>query len=187
MKKQIMIALICSAATCMAIAADQMPEVQEARGLVKNFFGELKGQLQSAMKSGGPVNAITVCNVTAPAIARNLAYNSGWEVGRTSLKLRNPDNSPDTWEKSVLEDFAARKAAGEAVEGMEFSQVVDNGDGKSFRYMKAIPVGDVCLKCHGSDIAPAVQEHLKKLYPGDQAKGYALGDIRGAFTLSKSL
>ena len=187
MKKQIIIAFICSAAMGMAIAADQVPEVQEARDLVKKFFGELKSQLQSAMKNGGPVKAITVCNVTAPAIARNLAYDSGWEVGRTSLKLRNPANRPDTWEKRVLEDFAARKAASEAVMGMEFSQVVDNGGGKSFRYMKAIPVGEVCLICHGSDIAPAVQEQLKKLYPGDQAKGYALGDIRGAFTLSKPL
>ena len=187
MNKRFLTALLCSAAMGIATAAGEAPEVLEARDLVKKFFGELKGQLQAAIKAGGPVNAITVCNVTAPAIARNLAYNSGWEVGRTSLKQRNPANRPDAWEKMVLEKFEARKVAGEAVKGLEFSQIVEDGEGKSFRYMKAIPVGDVCLQCHGSEIAPDVQSQLTKLYPGDEAKGYALGDIRGAFTLSKPL
>ena len=87
-------------------------------------------------------------------------------------------------ETEVLE---ARKAAGEAVKSMEFSQVVADDGGKHFRYMKAIPISEICLKCHGREIAPDVQDQLTKLYPGDQAKGYALGDIRGAFTLSKPL
>jgi hypothetical protein len=108
-------------------------------------------------------------------------------VGRTSLKLRNPANKPDAWEQEVLEQFDARKAAGETLEKMEFHEVVDAEGVKTFRYMKAIPTGEVCLKCHGTEIDPKVQAELLRLYPSDEATGYALGDIRGAFTLSKPL
>jgi hypothetical protein len=187
MKKLALTTLVCTAALGVAVASEPPAEVTEARGLVKEFFTNLKGQLQAAMKAGGPVSAIQVCNVQAPAIARNLAHDSGWEVGRTSLKLRNPANRPDNWEQAVLEQFDARKAAGEAAEKMEFSEVVDAEGIKTFRYMKAIPTGEVCLKCHGTEIDPEVQSQLLRYYPGDKATGYGLGDIRGAFTLSKPL
>lgn len=187
MKKLVLTTLMWSVVWVTAVTAGQETEVLEARGLVKEFFVELKSQLSAAVKAGGPVTAISVCNVTAPAIARNLAHRSGWEVGRTSLKQRNPANRPDAWETTILEEFEARKAAGEAVKGMEFSQVVADENGKYFRYMKAIPISEICLKCHGREIAPDVQDQLIKLYPGDQAKDYVLGDIRGAFTLSKPL
>ena len=216
MKKLALTALLCSAAVGLAVAGKPPPEVlgmtgaekpadtetaapsrtesaepsvevTEARDLVKEFFTTLKGQLQAAMKAGGPVTAIEVCNVQAPAIAASLADKSGWEVGRTSLKLRNPANNPDVWEQAVLEQFDARKAAGEVLEKMEFYEVVDADGDKTFRYMKAIPTGEVCLKCHGTEIDPQVQAELQRLYPSDEATGYSLGDIRGAFTLSKPL
>lgn len=187
MKKPGLIALAFSAAIGTAFAAEPAGEVAEARGLVKKFFTDLKGQLQTAMAEGGPVNAIQVCNVQAPAIARNLAFDSGWEVERTSLKLRNPANRPDAWETKVLEAFEARKTTGEDVTSMEYSEVIEASGSKTFRYMKAIPTGDVCLKCHGSEIDSDVQTQLERYYPGDQATGYAKGAIRGAFTLSKPL
>ena len=187
MKKLALTALASSIAVGLAVAAEPPQQVTEARGLVKEFSTSLKGQLQAAMKAGGPVTAIEVCNVQAPAIARSLADKSGWEVERTSLKLRNPANSPDIWEQAVLEQFDARKAAGETVETMEFHEVVDAEGVNTFRYMKAIPTGEVCLKCHGSEIDPQVQAELVRYYPSDEATGYALGDIRGAFTLSKPL
>ena len=183
MKKLALTTLVCTAALGVAVASEPPAEVTEARGLVKEFFTNLKGQLQAAMKAGGPVSAIQVCNVQAPAIARNLAHDSGWEVGRTSLKLRNPANRPDNWEQAVLEQFDARKAAGEAAEKMEFSEVVDAEGIKTFRYMKAIPTAPLCVVCHGTDIDPYVDARLQELYPEDQARGFKPGDIRGAFTI----
>jgi hypothetical protein len=53
--------------------------------------------------------------------------------------------------------------------------------------MKAIPTAKVCLACHGSAITPEVTAALDEAYPQDQARGYAEGDIRGAFSLSKPL
>lgn len=187
MQKMVLIVLALNTAMGIAIAGEPAPVVAEARGLVKEFSTSLQGQLQTAMKEGGPVTAIQVCNVQAPAIARNLAYQSGWEVKRTSLKLRNSANRPDAWETKVLQAFEARKAAAEDVTAMEYSEVVEADGSKTFRYMKAIPTGELCLMCHGSEINPEVQKELKRSYPGDQATGYEPGAIRGAFTLSKPL
>jgi hypothetical protein len=53
--------------------------------------------------------------------------------------------------------------------------------------MKAIPVAEQCLACHGSKIKPELAEHLQKLYPEDKAIGFSQGDLRGAFSLKKYL
>lgn len=179
--------LSCATTIGAAVAAQPVSDVMEARVLVKEFFTTLKGQLESAIKAGGPAKAIQVCNVQAPAIALDMSQKSGWELARTSLRLRNPDNRPDAWETDVLNSFETRKQAGEDAQKMEFSEVVEDDGGRTFRYMKAIPTAEVCLKCHGSDVGPEVKAKLKQLYPDDQATGYALGDIRGAFTFRKKL
>lgn len=169
-------------------AADLDQRTAASRAAVKSFMGALKGELVAAIKAGGPVNAIEVCHTAAPAIAANVSGESGWRVARTSLKLRNPKNAPDGWEKAVLIKFEQRRAAGENPAKMEFSEVVESGGAKTFRYMKAIPTAaKPCLACHGEKLAPGVADALDKLYPADQARGFKAGDIRGAFTISQPM
>ena len=133
------------------------------------------------------MNAIEVCNEVAPEIARKQSEATGFEVGRTSLKWRNPANAPDAWEREVLEGLEQAKAAGADVRTLEHYEVVSEDGRQVFRYMKAIPTGEVCLNCHGQKLDPAVAAKLDELYPEDMARGFALGDIRGAFTLTKPL
>jgi hypothetical protein len=162
--------------------------VKMSRQTAKQFMQSLKGELQAAMKAGGPVNALDVCHTRAMVITQQHSDAKGWRVARTSLKTRNPANAPDAWERSVLEKFDARRKAGEAPQAMEHHEVVEQGGKKAFRWMKAIPTQAVCLKCHGGDsVAPAVEAKLKQLYPTDQARGYAIGDIRGAFTITQPI
>lgn len=164
------------------------PNVAEARGIVKNFATALQGELRAGLQAGGPANAIAVCKDKAPAIAKSEQQKSGWtDVGRTSLKLRNPANKPDAWELAVLNKFEQRKAAGEDPTKIEYSEIAEAGGKKTFRYMKAIPTQEVCLACHGENIDKATAAKLAKLYPKDKARGFKVGDLRGAFTLSKDL
>jgi hypothetical protein len=44
-----------------------------------------------------------------------------------------------------------------------------------------------CLKCHGENIDPKITAKLDEIYPHDQARGYTVGQIRGAFTITKPL
>ncbi len=163
-----------------ALAASVDDRAASSRAVIKDFFGELKGELVGAIKAGGPTNAIGVCNSKAPGIAKKHSDMKGWSVGRTSLKLRNPGNAPDAWEVAVLKKFDARLAAGDDPAKMEHYEVVGN----QFRYMKAIPTAPKpCLACHGEKLDPAVSAKLAELYPADNATGYKAGQIRGAFTI----
>jgi hypothetical protein len=158
--------------------------VVESRATIKSFAGELQAALKGAMKSGGPVEAIAVCNEKAPGIAEAHGRAKGWEVGRTSLKYRNPGNAPDQWETTVLQSFEQRKTAGEDVKKLDFGEFTELDGKKVFRYMKAIPTGEVCLNCHGGDtVKPEIEARLAEIYPDDKARGFSVGDIRGAFTI----
>ena len=168
-------------------AGDYDKEIAASRETVKEFMQTLKGELQAGMKEGGPVNAISVCNLSAPAIANTYSVRNGWDVGRTSLKLRNPDNAPDVWERKVLVSFDERKRAGEDPMKMEHYEVVRKDGSREFRYMKAIPTAPLCLACHGEQLDSITRTRIEKLYPRDQALGYKQGDIRGAFTITQPL
>ena len=58
---------------------------------------------------------------------------------------------------------------------------------KVFRYMKAISTGALCLNCHGADVSADVTRELERLYPKDAARGFRVGDIRGAFSITQTL
>jgi hypothetical protein len=159
----------------------------EARAAIGKFAEKLKGELMGAMKVDGPLKAIEVCNISAPAIATDGSTN-GWTVGRTSLKARNPKNAPDAWEEAALKAFDAAKAKGADPKTLEKAEVVEKDGVRTFRFMKAIPTAaEPCLACHGETIKEPVKAKLAELYPADKATGYKEGDIRGAFTLSKTL
>ncbi|TAN46288.1 MAG: DUF3365 domain-containing protein [Rhodospirillales bacterium] len=180
----------------MALAACLLPLpalAQDAEGLkaqaaqnTASFGDALKEELVGAMNTGGPVAAIGACNEKAPAIAVAKSQE-GWRVGRTSLKLRNPGNAPDAWEEKTLREFEARKAKGEPAGQLAKAEIVSENGQKTFRFMKAIPTAPLCLSCHGKEIKPEVAARLDSLYPMDTARGFAEGDLRGAFTLSKKL
>lgn len=166
-----------------------IPALQaEGKTVIKALASELGGELKKAAKAGGLDGAIQVCNTKAMPITAQISEAKGWTVSRTSLKLRNPNNAPDSWEKGVLELFAKQAGAGANIQKMAFSQIVMNDEGqKVFRMMKAIPVGDKCLACHGTTLKPGVASKLDMLYPADHARGFSAGDLRGAFSLQKIL
>lgn len=168
-------------------SAPEPDRVAEAEGIVQDFAKRLKGALQTALQDGGPTAAVGVCQEQAPQIADALSAETGWAVARTSLKHRNPNNAPDAWERDVLRAFEARQADGENVKGMHYAEATTEAGARQFRFMQAIPTASVCLACHGDDVPEAVASAIDERYPADKARGYALGDVRGAFSLAKPL
>lgn len=166
---------------------DADKRTQGSRNVVKTFGGRLLTALQDALKSSGPEAAIAVCNREAPKIAAEEGARTGGKVGRTALKVRNPNNAPDAFERRVLESFAARAAKGEPLANMEHAETETENGKPVFRYMKAIPTGDVCITCHGADIAPGLAAKITSLYPQDQATGFQVGQLRGAFTIRQPM
>ncbi len=174
-----------------SVSADMDQYRAEAREISGAFFSELKGELAKGLKAGGPVAAVGVCKELAPAIASKHAQRSGWDVGRTSLKLRNPNNAPDAWEAAVLLQLEQRRSSGEAVDSLTYDEIVEEGGDNYYRFMKGIvmpPMQEMpCLACHGETIDAETAAMLDRLYPQDEARGYKAGQLRGAFTLKKKL
>jgi hypothetical protein len=184
------LSLIILALDCYAdkqINGDTDAEIARAKAAIKQFAGALQTELKTAMQAGGPVAAIGVCNTQAMPITERVAEQHGMQLSRVSLKNRNPANVPNEWQAAVLENFDRQKEAGKDITKLAWSETVDTADGQEFRFMKAIPTGEVCLKCHGSKLAPEVGQVLAELYPEDRATGYSEGDIRGAFVVTRKL
>lgn len=112
----------------------------------------------------------------------------GLTVRRTALKVRNPDNAPDDFERRVLEDFAVRIAAGTPPGSLEHSEIVTSDGGRRLRFMKPIVMAEKpCAVCHGDALADDVKAKITSLYPADQATGFKPGDLRGAFSVVQPL
>jgi len=76
----------------------------------------------------------------------------------TSLKLTNPENAPDPFERRALLAFER--------EGLREFTAIENIDHQAFlRYISPLYVEEACLKCH-------------------QKQGYKLGDVRGGIDTS---
>ena len=157
--------------------ADQA-RVNESRALTQAYSAELRSALKTALTKGGPIEAIGVCKRQAPLIASTLSRQTGAKIERVSRRYRNPMNAPEPWQIGVLEHF-------------EYGEVADTSlpeyveqDASGTRYMKAIRIQPVCLVCHGDALADDVREALDTHYPHDQARGYSLNDLRGAFSIS---
>jgi hypothetical protein len=163
---------------------DQAEMKKQAISIVKRFGGALKPELKKAIQTGGPAHAISVCSQQAPAIAQELSDETGWLVKRVSLKARNRQSAiPDAWETKVLQQFDSRQENGEPVDKMAYAEVVDG----KFRFMKAQAMETVCMNCHASSVSADVESELNEKYPDDKARGYTLGQIRGAFSLSRDI
>lgn len=185
MKALILILLVCIGLDDILADDSDITDLQAAQKATAALGASLKVELVEAMKAGGPLTAIEVCHLKATDISEAVTVETGMQVGRVSLKNRNPGNAPNDWQKAVLVDFEARKEAGEAPGSISWHENPSAENGGEFRYMKAIPTADVCLACHGEAVAQPVAEKIAALYPDDLATGYRSGDLRGAFVVTR--
>lgn len=172
---------------CTTPAPVEAPWVAQARGVAVAVPPKLLNVLRAEIDRSGPEGAIEVCREEAPKMARAASEQSGWAVRRVSLRNRNPKAVPDAWERAALESFDRRVAAQEPQAPLERAEAVQENGQTVQRYIRALPVAELCTSCHGlpQDLKPAVSAKLKALYPDDHGVGYKVGDIRGAITLRR--
>ncbi len=184
-------AVLATSAACGTNDASEQPDparveaaASEARRAADQLGAQLMTALGDALGKSGPVGAIEVCQLRAPAIAEQLSRSGELEIGRTALRLRNPDNAPDEWEKQALQQFASELASGAAPATLEVRKVEATSDGWRVRWMRPIVLQPMCAICHGGELEPDLRAELAKRYPQDQATGFQPGELRGAFTAS---
>jgi hypothetical protein len=104
----------------------------------------------------------------AKAIAAEVAASHTVSIGRTSHRLRSPDNQPPTWAEALIE-----RRAGEPV-------FLAGPEGELAAFLP-IRLKPECQMCHGTaeHVTDEVAAAIARDYPDDQAVGFAPGDIRG--------
>ncbi|UCV18895.1 Tll0287-like domain-containing protein [Ferribacterium limneticum] len=188
MKALLPVALLLAALP--ALAQDIGALTAETKKAVLPVVPKVVAAMQEAVAEKGVTGAIPVCKEQAPELIKAKRKETGWDIRRVSLKTRNAERgTPDLWEVRQLADFNIRAANGEKIDTMEKSEIVSIDGKQVFRYMKALPVGDVCLKCHGAadGMEAGLKAKLAESYPHDQATGYSKGQIRGALTVKRPL
>jgi len=155
-----------------------------ARQAADELGADLVAMLTGELNRGGPVAAIAVCADSAQVRTRRRGAE-GVLVRRVGTRVRNPANAPDSVEAAVLDAFAAAIAANRAMPDTAFV-AVDSTGAPAVRYLRAIRLQEFCLACHGpaDSIAASVKEILAARYPNDRATGYAVGQLRGAISVT---
>ena len=135
----------------------------------------IKQNLGRALVNGleeGPVEAVTACQTIAPSVTQGAGTRLA-RVGRTSHKLRNPNNAPKLWMKPLLQEYLDNPG--------DMAPKLVVLDETTVGYMEPIYLRPMCVTCHGTDIAPEVEARIDELYPTDAAKGFEPGHFRGVF------
>lgn len=153
---------------------------ERAKAAADLLFQRLSSELATAMANGGPGAAVHICRDRAPVIAAEIEATSGVDMERTALRVRSPANAPDDWEKTTMVSFVARREAGEEWAAMTATRI----EGRQLRWMRPIALGSMCAACHGdtASIDSQTQQSLLTHYPADEAIGFAVGELRGAFS-----
>lgn len=182
--------LLSAAPSVLAAELNTDAMVKESRVYAGQLLGQVSDALAREYKLSGPLRSVVVCKYVVPELSSAISRQSGMRVTRVSLKVRNPlTGMPDAFESRLLKQFDQRAAKGEKPEKIEHWEVVNEDEQRYFRYMKAIPVKDFCLACHGpnASISTALKAKLRSEYPNDQAVDYRVGQIRGAITIKKPI
>jgi hypothetical protein len=153
--------------------------------VTSEFQQRLGSALRASLLKGGYADSIFTCAQTAPAIAGSFARPDR-RVYRVGTRVRNARlGTPDEVDRRLLGRLEA-SADGPAWELERDAR----GKATGLRVARAIRIrADLCLKCHGGrdDLAPGVRDAVQATYPDDQATGYQLGDLRGAFVVRYDL
>lgn len=164
----------------------EAPPLNDVKATAKRYGGALQEILQKRMAEHGPPGAVDACSVEAVRIGSEMSRETGWSIKRVTARARNPLDMPDEYEAKKLDAFASQSKTPDAT--LASYEVVEENGVRYARFMKGITIKPVCLTCHGdSNATAAVDQKLAELYPNDKARGYQLGDLRGALSIKIKL
>jgi hypothetical protein len=148
----------------------------EAKSLASDLKTSLMKNLSERIAKDGIVEAIPFCQLNVKPIAKKTAGDriDKFEFGRTSHKLRNDLNSPESWVGPYLKEFNG-KLRSEIKRDFLIHKLPD---GKRV-YIEPLYVQAQCLLCHGDNISENVKNKIQKFYPNDKAVGFRLNEFRG--------
>ncbi len=156
--------------------------IAQGKAIARETFSLLSSNLQSALTSGGVTNALPYCSLAASPLTASVGEKYGVTLRRVTHRARNPKGKANAVEIAILDRYHD-----ELGQGKVLNPVVTNlVEGTVTFFAPIVLTNSLCLKCHGElgkDILPEDFEVIRKLYPQDEAAGFHLGDLRGAWRI----
>lgn len=145
-------------------------QVERSMMAVRDLSSGLLSALSEGLDAQGPSGGIDICRTKAPEIAAAVSDKYHLKIGRTSFRLRNPNNTAPSWAEAAVRDR------------LDTAKYFRGPHGE-LGVLAPIRLRSQCLMCHGKseDIDPEVAIALRENYPDDQATGFAENDLRGWF------
>lgn len=149
--------------------------VGNARAISRQII-ETRDYLSQNVTNEPDHNPSLIPQVAATRIAQRITSGSNYYVRQVSLRYRNPENRPDSFENSSLASFKNGASS-------EIWQVTSENGKKNLRYLMSMTADKSCLSCHGSyDTAPPF---VRARFPrGHFSYGYRIGETIGAISVS---
>ncbi len=157
---------------------------EQGKKIAQASFKALSGQLKTAMKAGGVASAVGFCNATALPLTDNLSAKYGAVIKRTSLKLRNPANAPDSMEAKMLNMYLIMSQMRNPI---MVPKILEKNESEIQFFAPIMIKNETCLKCHGVSGQTMKEEDyaiIKKHYPNDEAIDYRMNKFRGMWSIT---
>ena len=157
---------------------------EEGKRIAQASFKALSGNLKAAIKTGGVANAVGYCSAAALPLTDSLSAKHGAVIKRTSLKLRNPLNAPDSMEQVMLKIYLQMSRMRNPI---MVSKILEKNEDEIQFFAPIMIKNETCLKCHGI-IGQTMKEEdyaiIKQQYPKDEAIDYRMEKFRGMWSIT---
>lgn len=164
-----------------SVAKTRIPDsiyMQRGSQIASLTFDTLRNSLLSAISLHGIDGAIGFCNDNASNITGT--YADSVVIRRTSLRVRNSVNTPDSLELLTLNEMDELVRSSK----IPAARVIRQHSKGEIHYFKPILLQAMCVNCHGApgvQIQNLTQAKIEQLYPDDQAVNFKEGDLRGVW------
>jgi hypothetical protein len=165
------------------ITEAEIMSAAEVKGLktILYFQKAISVKLEGAVKNEGMQKAMQYCLLRNYSFLDSLEKTEHVLIRRTSDKLRNPLNKPDSIEAGLIQAYE-----------YNFTHHISTNphpplmEEKYLLFTSPIVIEGTCLECHGTvgkEISEENYKIIKAAYPQDQAINYKLEQLRGMWSI----
>jgi hypothetical protein len=154
----------------------------ETKGLRLVMFTQknISMKVEETFNKEGLEKAMEYCMLRRNTFIDSLEKAEFVKIRRVSMKPRNPENIPDSTEKTLFEAYNYN-IMNKISKNPHMPLIQD----KTILFTAPILIETTCLKCHGipgKDIKESDYKIIKQKYPKDQAVNYRLEELAGMWS-----
>lgn len=163
-------------------------DIRAARQAAFEFDQRMNREIIARLDRGEDPVAVWLAYADhVPDWGRQISNQVQAEFSRTALGMRNQANAPDDWERQQMEQMSFMLDAGVDAETMEVAEIRIEDGARVFRWMRPLLMAEQCLACHGESLDGRVARLLAQEYPLDEATGYGVQQLGGAYSVRRVL